>query len=86
MLNVSGHLLSTAEVESALMEHRAVVEAAVVSFPHDIKGQALFCYVILKEEFNYTDSIEQELRYIGELSFAFTSFDHLATIGRTTTN
>lgn len=64
MLNVSGHLLSTAEVESALAEHRAVAEAAAVSFPHEIKGQALFCYVVLKEEFVFTEAIEQELRYI----------------------
>lgn len=66
MLNVSGHLLSTAEVESALAEHRAVAEAAAVSFPHEIKGQALFCYVVLKEEFAFTEGIEQELRYIGK--------------------
>lgn len=66
MLNVSGHLLSTAEVESALTEHRAVAEAAAVSFPHDIKGQAIFCYVVLKEDFNFTEALEQELRYIGK--------------------
>lgn len=64
MLNVSGHLLSTAEVESALTEHRAVAEAAAVSFPHEIKGQAIFCYVVLKEEFVFTEALEQELRYI----------------------
>lgn len=68
MLNVSGHLLSTAEVESALMEHRAVVEAAAVSFPHEIKGQALFCYVVLKDEFSFTKNIESELRFIGKLA------------------
>lgn len=64
MLNVSGHLLSTAEVESALFEHRATAEAAAVSFPHDIKGQALYCYVVLKEDFTFTEALEQELRYI----------------------
>lgn len=67
MLNVSGHLLSTAEVESALAEHRAVAEAAAVSFPHEIKGQALFCYVVLKEDFIFTENLEQELRFIGKL-------------------
>lgn len=66
MLNVSGHLLSTAEVESALMEHRAVVEAAAVSFPHEIKGQAIFCYVVLKDDFAFTEEVEQELRFIGK--------------------
>lgn len=68
MLNVSGHLLSTAEVESALMEHRAVVEAAAVSFPHEIKGQALFCYVVLKDDFAFTEEVEQELRFIGKFT------------------
>lgn len=65
MLNVSGHLLSTAEVESALSEHRAVAEAAAVAFPHEIKGQAIFCYVVLKEDFVFNDAVEQELRIIG---------------------
>lgn len=64
MLNVSGHLLSTAEVESALTEHRAIAEAAAVSFLHDIKGEALFCYVVLKDDFVFTDDIERELRYL----------------------
>lgn len=66
MLNVSGHLLSTAEVESALGEHRAVAEAAAVSFPHEIKGQAIYCYVVLKDEFAFTTTLENELRYIGK--------------------
>lgn len=69
MLNVSGHLLSTAEVESALAEHRAIAEAAAVSFPHDIKGQAIFCYVVLKEDFAFTEGVEQELRFIGRSIF-----------------
>ena len=49
MLNVSGHLLSTSEVESALVEHRSVAEAAVVAHPHDIKGEALYCFITLKD-------------------------------------
>lgn len=49
MLNVSGHLLSTSEVESALVEHRSVAEAAVVAHPHDIKGEALYCFITLIE-------------------------------------
>ena len=48
-VNVSGHLMSTAEVESALIEHPAVSEAAVVSLPHAVKGECLYCYVTLKE-------------------------------------
>ncbi|MEO1366006.1 MAG: acetate--CoA ligase [Acidobacteriota bacterium] len=47
VLNVSGHRLGTAEVESALVAHDAVAEAAVVGFPHDIKGQGIFAYVIV---------------------------------------
>lgn len=66
MLNVSGHLLSTAEVESALMEHKAIAEAAAVSFPHEIKGQAIFCFVVLKDEYKFTEELEQELRFMGE--------------------
>jgi acetyl-CoA synthetase len=47
VLNVSGHRLGTAEIESALMEHKIVAEAAVVGFPHDIKGVGIYAYVIL---------------------------------------
>ncbi|XP_066508289.1 acetyl-coenzyme A synthetase, cytoplasmic-like [Hoplias malabaricus] len=56
MLNVSGHLLSTAEVEAALSEHSAVAEAAVVSRPHTVKGECLYCFVTLKDcrELNHT--------------------------------
>ena len=54
VLNVSGHRLGTAEVESALVAHAAVAEAAVVGFPHDIKGTGIFAYVIPTPEFeNY---------------------------------
>ena len=48
MINVSGHRLGTAEIESALVGHPAVAEAAVVGFPHDIKGQGIWAYVTLK--------------------------------------
>jgi acetyl-CoA synthetase len=49
VINVSGHRLGTAEVESALVSHEAVAEAAVVGFPHDIKGEGIYVYVTLKE-------------------------------------
>lgn len=49
MVNVSGHLLSTAEIESALIEHTSVAEAAVVSHPHEIKGESTYCFVSLCE-------------------------------------
>ena len=59
VLNVSGHRLGTAEVESALVLHKSVAEAAVVGFPHDIKGTGIYCYVTLKVghfEVNYGDA------------------------------
>ena len=49
MLNVSGHLLSTAEVESALLEHPAVAENATVAHPHPVKGECLYCFITLRE-------------------------------------
>ena len=49
VLNVSGHRLGTAEVESALVAHSSVSEAAVVGFPHDIKGDGIYAFVVLKE-------------------------------------
>lgn len=62
MLNVSGHLLSTAEVESALTEHPAVAEAAVVSRPHTVKGECLYCFVIMKDDKKFTEVIAEELK------------------------
>ena len=52
MVNVSGHLLSTAEIESALIEHSSVAEAAVVSHPHEVKGECTYCFVSLCEVSN----------------------------------
>ncbi len=51
VINVSGHRLGTAEIESALVGHKAVAEAAVVGFPHDIKGQGIYAYVTLTSEY-----------------------------------
>ncbi|KAI1890266.1 hypothetical protein AGOR_G00151970 [Albula goreensis] len=62
MLNVSGHLLSTAEVESALVEHPAVSEAAVVGRPHPVKGESLYCFVTLSDGIGYTPALEAELK------------------------
>ncbi len=58
VINVSGHRMGTAEVESALVAHEAVAEAAVVGFPHEIKGQGIFAYVILNVEAEGADSNE----------------------------
>ncbi|XP_056278735.1 acetyl-coenzyme A synthetase, cytoplasmic isoform X2 [Pseudoliparis swirei] len=62
MLNVSGHLLSTAEVESALMEHESVAEAAVVGRPHPVKGESLYCFVTLTDGVTYNRTLEAELK------------------------
>ncbi|CAF0704474.1 acetate--CoA ligase [Candidatus Methylacidithermus pantelleriae] len=62
VLNVSGHRLGTAEVESALVSHPAVAEAAVVGRPDPLKGQALVAFVILKEKASPTQALMEELR------------------------
>ncbi len=61
VINVSGHRLGTAEVESALVGHKAVAEAAVVGFPHDIKGQGIYAYVTLKAGIEPSDALKKEL-------------------------
>ncbi len=61
IINVSGHRLGTAEIESALVEHDKVAEAAVVAYPHDIKGQGIYAYVTLMEGTAGADAIKQEL-------------------------
>ena len=59
---VSGHNLGTAEIESAFVAHPKVAEAAVVGYPHDIKGQGLYCYVTLKVGETGSDSLTKELK------------------------
>ncbi len=61
VINVSGHRLGTAEVESALVAHAKVAEAAVVGFPHDIKGQGIYAYVTLNAGENPNDDLRKEL-------------------------
>jgi acetyl-CoA synthetase len=62
VLNISGHRLGTAEIESALVAHPDVAEAAVVGYPHDIKGQGIYCYVTLIVGVEPSDALEAELR------------------------
>ena len=67
VINVTGHRLGTAEVEDALMEHPAVAEAAVVGFPHEVKGEGVYAYVILKEgceEAMHGLTLEADLRLL----------------------
>ena len=61
VLNVSGHRLGTAEIESALVLHESVAEAAVVGFPHDIKGQGIYAYVTLMAGVEESDDLRKEL-------------------------
>jgi len=62
VINVSGHRMGTAEVESALVSHETVAEAAVVGFPHDIKGEGIYAYVILKGGVEGDDDLIKTLR------------------------
>jgi acetyl-CoA synthetase len=84
VLNVSGHRLGTAEIESALVAHEAVAEAAVVGFPHPIKGQGIYAYVLLNAEFQNGDhdqvvgALKQQVRHaIG--AFAAPDVIHIAS-------
>ncbi|MFW5828063.1 MAG: acetate--CoA ligase [Alkalispirochaeta sp.] len=62
VINVSGHRMGTAEVESALVNHPACAEAAVVGFPHEIKGQGIFAYVVIAEGWDHDAELVGELR------------------------
>jgi len=61
---VSGHNLGTAEIESAFVSHKKVSEAAVVGYPHDIKGNGLYCYVSLKVGEEYSEDLKNELKQV----------------------
>ncbi|KUK82129.1 MAG: Acetyl-coenzyme A synthetase, partial [Pelotomaculum thermopropionicum] len=61
VINVSGHRLGTAEVESSLVAHPKVTEAAVVGYPHDIKGEGIYAYITLKEGVEATEELRKEL-------------------------
>ena len=62
VINISGHRMGTAEIESALVAHRKVSEAAVVGFPHDVKGQGIYCYVTLMADETPSEDLRLELR------------------------
>ncbi|NNC89196.1 MAG: acetate--CoA ligase [Akkermansiaceae bacterium] len=78
VLNVSGHRLGTAEVESALVAHKAVAEAAVVGRPHEIKGQGVVAFVTLREGVKTSGRIEEELRnHVGKVIGAIAKPDEI---------
>ncbi len=64
VINVSGHRMGTAEVEAALGAHEAVSESAVVGFPHDIKGQGIYCYVTLMQGVEATDELKKNFAHM----------------------
>jgi acetyl-CoA synthetase len=64
MLNVSGHLMSTAEVESVLTEHSKVAEAAVVSRPHPVKGECLYCFITPNQNESFDQKLVNELKVL----------------------
>lgn len=61
VINVSGHRLGTMELESAFVSHPAVAEAAVVGFPHEIKGEGIFAYIVLKDGYEASEELRKEL-------------------------
>jgi len=61
VINISGHRIGTAEIESALVSHEAVAEAAVVGYPHEIKGESIYAYVILTEGFEKSPDLRKDL-------------------------
>jgi acetyl-CoA synthetase len=62
VIKVSGYRLGTAEVESALVSHVAVAEAAAIGLPHEVKGNAIYCYVILRAGYEKSDKLAEDLR------------------------
>lgn len=78
VINVSGHRIGTAEVESALVSHHKVAEAAVVGFPHDIKGQGIYAYVTLKQGEEGSDDLQKELNaHVRKEIGPIATIDHL---------
>ncbi|MGB1129471.1 MAG: acetate--CoA ligase [Haloferula sp.] len=78
VLNVSGHRLGTAEVESALVSHPAVAEAAVIGRPDDLKGQAVVCFVTVKGGIKSTPDLQKELRnHVGKVIGAIAKPDNV---------
>ncbi|XP_057559894.1 acetyl-coenzyme A synthetase 2-like, mitochondrial isoform X2 [Hippopotamus amphibius kiboko] len=64
VINISGHRLGTAEIEDAMAEHPAVPETAVIGYPHDIKGEAAFAFIVLRDDVGDADVVVQELRSV----------------------
>ncbi|MCB1214599.1 MAG: acetyl-coenzyme A synthetase, partial [Deltaproteobacteria bacterium] len=78
VINVSGHRLGTAELESALVKHPKVMEAAVVGFPHEVKGQGIYAFITLAEGVSPSDELKKELtQHLVRLIGPIVKPDHL---------
>ncbi len=78
VMNISGHRIGTAEIESSLVAHPAVAESAVVGVPHEIKGQGIYAYVTLNKGFEYTDELKKELNsHVRDDIGAFASCEYI---------
>jgi acetyl-CoA synthetase len=81
VIKVSGYRLGTAEIESALVSHPAVAEAAAIGLPHEIKGHAIFAYVILRNGFTKSDHLTEELRqHVGHEVGPIAKPDHIEIV------
>merc|ERR1719461_533538 len=81
VLNISGHRLGTAEIESCIIEHKDIAEAACVGIPYEVKGQCMFAYVIPKEGVKMTDKLQKEIRMqVRENIGAFAAPDHILLV------
>jgi acetyl-CoA synthetase len=77
VINVSGHRFGTAEIESAINRHPSVAESAVVGFPHDLKGQGIYAYIILKDGFTGSDDLGREINaLVRKIIGPIASLDH----------
>ena len=78
VINVSGHRFGTAEIESAINQHPAIAESAVVGFPHDIKGQGIYAYIILKDGESVTENLDREIiKTVRDIIGPIAILDHL---------
>lgn len=81
VLNVSGHRIGTAEVEAAIGEHQAIVESAVIGIPHDIKGQTMFAFLLVKEGFEGNPKLVTEIKtHVREQIGKFASVEHVVVV------
>ncbi|NXE07506.1 ACS2L synthetase, partial [Lophotis ruficrista] len=83
VINISGHRLGTAEIEDAMADHPEVPETAVIGYPHKIKGEGAFAFIVLKEQTAHTDRIKEELKAIVASKIAkYAVPDHIMVVKR----